>query len=305
MWAVNFVFHPKILLKFHEVMLIEMFKSGVGTQSKRMMIHVCMNVVWIKRCSGPRSGAMAEGEVKREEGVEGLKRGGWSSALAFFHDMSMEDVKETLGAACANWELEDFEGLRKEAKKQRLALDMEENEAIARPVLSQKDISWVPRTGHAVLRKKEDGIELERARAMLPRMIWPNRLERRLSHAKEDAQREKLEEEERTRQINKLVALLTKAGLMAKESLREGAASAWLKETCDGTESQYPQGAREVRREDVRVQFRKLRSDMVQGHLAGHGLHCRTAGGAMREECARINLCGIEVLGGISRDAAP
>ena len=74
---------------------------------------------------------MAEGEVKKEEGVEGLKRGGWSSALAFFHNMSMEDVKGTLGAACANWELEDFEGLRKEAKKQRLALDMEENEAIA------------------------------------------------------------------------------------------------------------------------------------------------------------------------------
>ena len=171
---------------------------------------------------------MAEGGVKKEEGVESLKRSGWTSALAFFHDMSMEDVKNTLGAACANWELEDFEGLRKEAKKQRLALDREENEAIARPVLSQKDISWVPRTGHAVLRKKEDGIELERARAMLPRMIWPNRLERRLSHAKEDAQREKLEEEERTRQINKLVALLTKAGLMAEESLREGAASAWL-----------------------------------------------------------------------------
>ena len=25
-----------------------LFKSGVGTKSKRMMIHVCMNVVWIK-----------------------------------------------------------------------------------------------------------------------------------------------------------------------------------------------------------------------------------------------------------------
>ncbi len=26
----------------------EKFKSGVGTKSKRMMIHVCMNAVWIK-----------------------------------------------------------------------------------------------------------------------------------------------------------------------------------------------------------------------------------------------------------------
>ena len=27
MWAVNFVFHPKVLLKFHEVMLIEMYST--------------------------------------------------------------------------------------------------------------------------------------------------------------------------------------------------------------------------------------------------------------------------------------
>ena len=135
---------------------------------------------------------MEGGEEVKKEGVENLKRTGWSTALAFFHGMELEEMRKTLGSACASWELEDFEDLRREAKKQKLALDIEENMVLKDPVSGLKDVSWVPRSGHANLGRRTEGIELVRARTMLPRMIWPNRLARRLSHAKEDAQREKL-----------------------------------------------------------------------------------------------------------------
>ena len=171
---------------------------------------------------------MEGGEEVKKEGVENLKRTGWSTALAFFHGMEIEEMRKTLGSACASWELEDFEDLRREAKKQRLALDIEENMVLKDPVSGLKDVSWVPRSGHANLGRRTEGIELVRARTMLPRMIWPTRLARRLSHAKEDAQREKLEEDERTRQINRLVELLKKAGLMEDPAQGEGASSAWL-----------------------------------------------------------------------------
>ena len=184
-----------------------------------------------RRCLGPSCGMEGSGAdeaVRKEPGVDTLKRSGWTSALAFFHGMEMEEIKKTLGVACANWELEDFEGLRQEAKRQKLALEMDENEKIRNPALGHKEVGWIPRTGHANLGLKVDGIELKKARAMLPRMVWPNRLERRLSHAKDDAQREKLEDEERTRQINRLVELLKRAELMPEETLKTGAASAWL-----------------------------------------------------------------------------
>ena len=49
-----------------------------------------------------------------------------------------------------------------------------------------------------------------------------------MSHAKEDAQREKIEEDERNRQINRLVGLLKKADLLKEDNPREGASSSWM-----------------------------------------------------------------------------
>ena len=62
----------------------------------------------------------------------------------------------------------------------------------------------------------------------MPRMIWPTRFQRRLRHCTEDAQREKVEEDERNRQINRLLELLGKTGLLKEDTRREGAASAWM-----------------------------------------------------------------------------
>ena len=59
-------------------------------------------------------------------------------------------------------------------------------------------------------------------------MIWPTRYQRRLKHCKEDAQREKVEEDERNRQISRLVELLRKTGMLKEETMREGASSEWM-----------------------------------------------------------------------------
>ena len=168
-------------------------------------------------------------EIKKEEiGVEELKRKGWETALAYFDGMTMEEIKRALGDACSHWGLEEFEDLRREAKKQRRALEMVDNKAIKEPASGYKDNSWVPRTGHADLRGRPSGVDLQVARKALPRMVWPTRLQRRLSHAKEDDQRERIEEDERSRQIDKLLGLLSKANLLKEDTRREGAASAWM-----------------------------------------------------------------------------
>ena len=166
-----------------------------------------------------------EGE---SQGLEGLKRKGWESALAFFDGMSLEEMKKVLGGACERWGLQDFEDLRREAKKQKASLDREENQTMQAPASGHRDNSWVPQSGPADLRMKGMGISLEKARALMPRMVWPTRRQRRMEHAKEDSQREKVEEEERNRQINRLVELLRKADLLQEKSIRDGAASAWM-----------------------------------------------------------------------------
>ena len=186
---------------------------------------------WIKQVSWAKvRGGMAEVvKVKKEEGgLEELKKRGWESALAYFDGMSIEEIRRALGEACAHWGLEDFEDLRQEAKRQRRALEQIDNKALLEPSSGYKDSSWIPQTGHADLRGRPIGVEIQKARLALPRMIWPTRLQRRLSHAKEENQREQIEEDERTRQINKLVELLGKAGLLKEESRREGAASVWM-----------------------------------------------------------------------------
>ena len=170
-----------------------------------------------------------EKEANKEERATELKKGGWyGDALAYFDGMSLDEVKGVLGGVCSKWGLEDFEDLRKEAKKRRVALDAEDHHAGKIPSASHKDIEWKPQEGRAELRGKEFGLPLEQARKLLPRMVWPTRFQRRLKHCKEDAQREKIEEDERNRQINRLLELLSKTGLLKEETMREGASSSWM-----------------------------------------------------------------------------
>ena len=87
-----------------------------------------------------------------------LKRGGWTGdSLAFFDGMSLDEVKKILGGVCSTWGLNDFEDLRKEAKRRRRALDVEDHRAGKDPSSGHKDIEWKPQEGKAVLSGKEYG----------------------------------------------------------------------------------------------------------------------------------------------------
>ena len=161
--------------------------------------------------------------------LESLRKRGWvSPSLAYFDGLELEKVKDVLGPACADWGLEDFEALRSEAKKQKLMVDAEDTVSVSQPSSAHKDISWEPQSGHRELRRTEEGVALDKVRAVLPRMIWPTPLHRKRSSCKDEGQRQKVEEEERDRQIAKLVALLRRTSLL-EESMEGpvGPAGAW------------------------------------------------------------------------------
>ena len=81
---------------------------------------------------------------------------------------------------------------------------------------------------HRDLKRSPEGVALDQVRSVLPRMIWPTRFYRRLRHCKEEGQRQKLEEDERDRQIGKLVVLLKKIGLIEDGDDRPaGPSGAW------------------------------------------------------------------------------
>ena len=192
---------------------------------------VAFSVSRIKKVSWAGVAWLMAEEPRRvkEEVATDLRKGGWAGdAIAFFDGMALEDVKKALGEVCSRWGLEDFEDLRKEAKRRRMALDVEDHHASKDPSSGHKDITWKAREGRADLRGREFGLPLEQARPLLPRMIWPTRYQRRLKHCKEDAQRKKLEEDERNRQIGRLVELLRKTGMLKEETMREGASSEWM-----------------------------------------------------------------------------
>ena len=163
------------------------------------------------------------------EKLEALRRRGWvSPSLAFFDGLEMEKVRSVLGPACEDWGLEDFVALRSEAKKQKLMVDAEDTTSVKQPSTAHKDISWEPQSGHRELRRSEEGVALDKVRGVLPRMIWPTRLHRKRSSCKDEGQRQKVEEDERDRQIVKLVALLKRTSLL-EESMEgpSGPAGAW------------------------------------------------------------------------------
>ena len=161
--------------------------------------------------------------------LEDLKRRGWvAPSLAFFDGLDMEKVKEILGPICSEWGLEDFAALREEAGKQKRMVDAEDVNASREPSSSHRDVTWQPGEGHRDLKRSPEGVALDQVRSVLPRMIWPTRFYRRLRHCKDEGQRQKLEEDERDRQIGKLVVLLKKIGLIEDGDDRPaGPSGAW------------------------------------------------------------------------------
>ena len=164
--------------------------------------------------------------------MESLKRHGWPrEAVAFFSGMSLEEMRDSLGPLAEDWELEQFEEVRRESKKQRLMLDCEDRQFRRDPVQFQQDKRWLDHGGWRDLSGAAEGLALRKARAMLPRAVWPTRLARRTAEQLDDKQRASVEEKERERLTKELVMLLRKTCLIAKESDKEegrGQAQIWV-----------------------------------------------------------------------------
>ena len=147
--------------------------------------------------------------------MESLSSHGWhAEALAFLHGLSFEELRTTLGSVAEDWSLDDFEQVTREAKKQKISLDREDRAYVRNPVAFQKEKGWIDGGGRADLSDASHGVQMSRARALLPRAVWPNRLSRRLAASTDDKQRSTLEEPERDRLSGELVVLLKKFGLI-------------------------------------------------------------------------------------------
>ena len=147
--------------------------------------------------------------------MESLSSHGWhAETVAFLHGLSFEDLKKTLGSLAEDWSLADFEEVVHEAKRQKLRMDWEDRTYARNPVPFQKQKDWINGGGRADLSDSSRGLQMSRARSLLPRAVWPNRLSRRLAASTDDQQRSTLEELERDRLSGELVALLKKFGLI-------------------------------------------------------------------------------------------
>ena len=159
-----------------------------------------------------------------------LLRHGWhAEAAAFFSDMEHEEIKRSLGSLADDWGREQFEEVRRESKRQRLRLDLEDKKFARDPYPFYRDGRWEDHCGWKDLSEGSKGIPLKQARSMLPRALWPTRLSRRSAVEMDDQQRAKVEEAERERLTRELVMLLRKAKLLEKEKPEEegGKAQFW------------------------------------------------------------------------------
>ncbi len=147
--------------------------------------------------------------------MDSLSSNGWhAETVAFLHGLSFEELKKTLGSLAEDWSLGDFEEVIHEAKRQKLMMDREDRTFARNPVAFQKQKDWVNGGGRADLSDASQGLRMSRARALLPRAVWPNRLTRRLAASTDDQQRSTLEELERDRLSGELAVLLKKFGLI-------------------------------------------------------------------------------------------
>ena len=150
--------------------------------------------------------------------MEDLRTHGWHpTSIAFLDGMGLGEMKATVGEAAQAWGLDAFDEVRREAKRQRRLLDCEDRQFARDPTSFRKEKGWRSGDGAADLTDQAKGVQLDKGRVLLPRAIWPTRLSRRLAAEKDDDQRARLEEAERERLSNELVALLRKAGLLEKK----------------------------------------------------------------------------------------
>ena len=116
-------------------------------------------------------------------GVARLLKEGWQrSTLAFFNDMPKDEIAELLPAIVDGWTDEDYMMLKREAKRQKRRLDLDDNLFLQHQALLFRDRSFIDRKlEDTPLGQARMGAEIEVVRGTLPRVGWRSGMHRRLT----------------------------------------------------------------------------------------------------------------------------
>ena len=152
-------------------------------------------------------------EPPKEDGPAGvarlLKEGWQRPTLTFFDDMPKDEIAELLPGIVNGWTDEDYKMLKREAKRQKRRLDLDDNLFLQHQALLFRDRSFIDRKlEDTPLGQARMGAEMEVVRGALPRVGWRSGMHRRAHQCTTEDQRARLEEKEREARIQELVKLL-------------------------------------------------------------------------------------------------
>lgn len=141
---------------------------------------------------------------------------GWQrGTLAFFHEMPREEVLEMLPGIAEGCGEDEHGWLMREAKRQKIKMDVEDHTFLQHQRLLFKDQSFIDRKIEGTaFGEAQMGLSLAKVRKTLPRVSWKTRADKMLGHTPSEELRQQVEEKERDRWIQKLVTLLEVSGLV-------------------------------------------------------------------------------------------
>ena len=143
-------------------------------------------------------------------GIARLLKEGWQRpTLAFCNDMPKHEIADLLPGIVDGWTDEDYMMLKREAKRQKRRLDLDDNLFLQHQALLFRDRSFIDRKlEDTPLGQARMGAEIEVVRGTLPRVGWRSGMHRRAHQCTTEDQRARLEEKEREARIQELVKLL-------------------------------------------------------------------------------------------------
>ena len=141
---------------------------------------------------------------------------GWQrQTLAFFDEMPKDEVIGLLPGIAEHWTEEEHKTLLREAKRQRIKMDLEDHTFLLHQRLLFKDRSFVDRKLEGThFGEAQAGVALGTIRKTLPRVSWKTRADRMLGSGPTDELRQQVEEKERERWVGKLIEILERNPLV-------------------------------------------------------------------------------------------
>lgn len=108
------------------------------------------------------------------EPVARLLKEGWARPTrAFFDDMPRHEIDELLPGITESWDDNDYLTLKREAKRQKLRMDLDDNLFLQHQALLFKDKAFIERKlDDTPLGLARIGADLQMVRSTLPRVGW-------------------------------------------------------------------------------------------------------------------------------------